>query len=38
MEVSYSPYYEPDGSISGVVVNGRDITERRRSEELLEAR
>jgi PAS domain S-box-containing protein len=38
MEVSYAPYREPDGSISGVVSNSRDITERKQSEDILAAR
>ncbi|HHO76765.1 MAG TPA: PAS domain S-box protein, partial [Deltaproteobacteria bacterium] len=33
--LSYYPYYEKDGTISGVAAISRDITERRRGEELL---
>jgi PAS domain S-box-containing protein len=38
MELSYAPYREPDGSISGVVALARDVTERKRTETILEAR
>jgi len=36
MEVVHYPYYEEDGSISGYVVNARDVTDRKRAEEALE--
>ena len=37
--VSYNPYYEDNGAISGVVVNVRDITENKHSEmELQQAK
>jgi PAS domain S-box-containing protein len=35
MDVHYNPFREPDGSISGIVVSVRDITERRRAEETM---
>lgn len=38
MEVTYAPYLEPDGSISGIVAQARDISERKRSEEMLQTR
>ena len=33
MDVNYYPYYSKDKKIIGFVVNGRDITERKRAEE-----
>lgn len=36
MNVTYSPYLEPDNSISGVVVTLRDLTELKRAEEALQ--
>ena len=35
MNVSYTPYLEPDGSISGAVVSARDITELHQVQEAL---
>lgn len=32
LDVLYSPYFEPDGSISGIVVSARDITEQKQAE------
>jgi PAS domain S-box-containing protein len=33
LDVIYCPYFEPDGSISGAVVNARDITEQKMTEQ-----
>ena len=33
MDVSYSPYLDSDGQISGVVVGGRDLTDLKQAEE-----
>ncbi len=35
MEVFHYPYFEEDGSVSGYVVNARDVTDRKRAEEAL---
>jgi len=35
MDIAYYPYFEDDGSISGCVVNARDITESKQVEEAL---
>jgi len=35
MDVAYYPFFEADGSVSGLVVNSRDITERKQAEEQL---
>ncbi|MFC1652560.1 PAS domain S-box protein [Planctomycetota bacterium] len=35
MSISYSPYIDPDGDISGFVVNARDITDRKATEMAL---
>jgi PAS domain S-box-containing protein len=35
MEVRYSPFYDDENRITGVVVNSRDITERKKTEERL---
>ena len=35
IDISYSPYYDADNKISGYVVNGRDITERKQAEDDL---
>ena len=36
MDVNYYPYYSKDKKVMGFVVNGRDITERKRAKEELE--
>lgn len=36
--VSYYPYFEPDQSVSGVVLNSRDITEQKQAEEAVKMR
>ena len=33
MDVAYYPFFEADGSISGIVVSSRDITDRKKAEE-----
>ena len=38
MEVHYYPYIDVDNEIKGFVVNARDITERKRTEELKQAK
>ncbi len=35
MDITYCPYYSEDNKIIGFVVNGRNITERKRAEEAL---
>ena len=35
MDVSYFPYYEKDGSVGGIVVTSRDMTERKQLEDAL---
>jgi PAS domain S-box-containing protein len=35
VDVTYYPFFNEDKSVSGMVVNGRDITERKRGEEKL---
>ncbi len=35
LDFVYQPKYEPDGSISGVIVLGVDVTEAKRSEQIL---
>ena len=37
LDVRYDPFYDTDGTVSGVVVNIRDITERKQAEEEREA-
>ncbi|MCC5637073.1 PAS domain-containing protein [Nostoc sp. CHAB 5844] len=36
MSVTYTPYREPDGSISGVIVSLRDLTELKQAQQMLE--
>ncbi|MDZ8054795.1 MAG: PAS domain S-box protein [Aulosira sp. ZfuVER01] len=36
MSVTYTPYREPDGSISGVIVSLRDLTQLKQAEQMLE--
>jgi PAS domain S-box-containing protein len=36
MEINYYPYIDADNQIKGIVVNGRDITERKQAEEELQ--
>ncbi|NTU81231.1 MAG: PAS domain S-box protein [Chloroflexales bacterium] len=38
MHITYAPYYEESGTITGVVVSGRDITEQTRIETQLRER
>lgn len=38
MHITYTPYVEADGSISGVLVSGRDITEQAQAEARLHER
>jgi PAS domain S-box-containing protein len=38
MDVSYYPYYETDGAVSGVVVSSHDITELKKAENNLRKR
>ena len=35
VDATYDPYFEADGSVSGVLVNARDSTERKEAEETL---
>ncbi|BAT53447.1 Multi-sensor Signal Transduction Histidine Kinase [Nostoc sp. NIES-3756] len=36
MSVTYTPYLEPEGSISGIIVSLRDLTELKQAEQMLE--
>ena len=36
MDITYCPYYNEDNKITGFVVNGRNITKRKRAEEALQ--
>ncbi|TVO70453.1 sensor domain-containing diguanylate cyclase [Sedimenticola selenatireducens] len=36
LDLIQTPYYEPDGTISGVVVSGHDITAQKKTEETLQ--
>lgn len=36
MEVNYYPYFDAEGTVGGIVVNSRDITEAKRQEDALQ--